>query len=324
MSRPGKLLLLAALAACAKPAAVPASLPSDPPVDAETFLAGSTLSYVSDYFSFAGEDAQGRVTFSIDNNRGQDGAAFQAENYYAVLYDEHAGWAKLEGTGRYPNPGRELLTIPDSPAFQFEGAPKTGTIVESPVNELRLEVGPIVERAALYRGKVIFIMGTAPATLSFRGRVIEGSVIYEGLAQRNGNMMTSASFEGLSSATWIYLRTADGDDLYLQDLQDGDFAKLLGRYLGFLAAGERNDLLRDIDVRVTDHALAAGLYRWQTAWEISCTGARGPATLRLEVIDRKKIGNWLLAGFSMAALEGELTYDGRTIPVFGLAELLAY
>src|SRR5262245_38169635 len=33
--------------------------------------AAETLAYYSDYFSFVGEDAQGRVAFALDNNRGQ-------------------------------------------------------------------------------------------------------------------------------------------------------------------------------------------------------------------------------------------------------------
>jgi len=40
--------------------------------------AAETLAYYSDYFSFVGEDAQGKVAFALDNNRGQDGEQFQA------------------------------------------------------------------------------------------------------------------------------------------------------------------------------------------------------------------------------------------------------
>src|SRR3989441_9773047 len=47
----------------------------------------STLIYVSDYFSFVGADQHGRVAFALDNNRGRDGEAFQAE-HFVVLHDE--------------------------------------------------------------------------------------------------------------------------------------------------------------------------------------------------------------------------------------------
>jgi hypothetical protein len=37
---------------------------------------------------------------------------------------------------------------------------------------------------------------------------------------------------------------------------------------------------------------------------------------------RKGIANWLIGGFSMGIVSGELSYDGRTWPVHGLAELI--
>jgi len=83
--------------------------------------AAETLSYYSDYFSFVGEDAKGKVAFALDNNRGQDGEHFQAE-HFAVLHDEHKGWLRVQGSGAYPNPAGVLRTIPDSRDFAFSGA----------------------------------------------------------------------------------------------------------------------------------------------------------------------------------------------------------
>ena len=60
------------------------SLPEEPS------LPDSSLLYVSDYFSFVGEDADGRVTFALDNNRGRDGESWQAE-HFVVLHDEGEG-----------------------------------------------------------------------------------------------------------------------------------------------------------------------------------------------------------------------------------------
>jgi len=62
----------------------------------------STLIYVSDYFSFVGADQHGRVAFALDNNRGRDGEAFQAE-HFVVLHDEHEGWTDIAGNGPYDN-----------------------------------------------------------------------------------------------------------------------------------------------------------------------------------------------------------------------------
>lgn len=74
----------------------------------------SSLSYYSDYFSFVGQDDQSRVFFALDNNRGQDGASWQAE-HFIVLHDKKEGWIKLEGNGSYENEDRILEMIPDSP-----------------------------------------------------------------------------------------------------------------------------------------------------------------------------------------------------------------
>lgn|GEM_PF-6984486 len=51
---------------------------------------GTALVYVSGYFSFVGSDAQGNVTFAIDNNRGRDGENYQAE-HFLVLHNEKQG-----------------------------------------------------------------------------------------------------------------------------------------------------------------------------------------------------------------------------------------
>ena len=56
----------------------------------------SSLLYVSDYFSFVGQDSQGNVTFAIDNSRGRDGEAYQAQ-HFLVLHDEKTGWVRLDG-----------------------------------------------------------------------------------------------------------------------------------------------------------------------------------------------------------------------------------
>src|SRR3989441_341557 len=60
----------------------------------------STLIYVSDYFSFVGADQEGRVAFALDNNRGRDVEAFQAE-HFVVLHDERKGWIDVLGSGPY-------------------------------------------------------------------------------------------------------------------------------------------------------------------------------------------------------------------------------
>ncbi len=67
---------------------------------------------------------------------------------------------------------------------------------------------------------------------------------------------------------------------------------------------------------------ALGFYRWPTSWRITWKGSHGPATMTLTLSERKGIANWVIGGFSMGIVRGELSYDGRTWPISGLAELL--
>ncbi|MBH0209990.1 MAG: hypothetical protein HP495_16010, partial [Nitrospira sp.] len=91
-------------------------------------IPASPLLYVSDYFSFVGQDSHGNVTFAIDNSGGRDGEAYQAQ-HFLVLHDEKTGWVRLDGNSRYENAGKELKTIPDSPSFHFQGSPRTGMTI---------------------------------------------------------------------------------------------------------------------------------------------------------------------------------------------------
>ena len=37
---------------------------------------------------------------------------------------------------------------------------------------------------------------------------------------------------------------------------------------------------------------------------------------------RKNIANWLIGGFAMAIVTGNLSYNGKSFPIYGLAELI--
>lgn len=292
--------------------------------DAGSLVATADLVYVSDYFSFVGADERGRVAFAIDNNRGRDGDAYQAEHLYVVLHDERRGWVNLAGVGRYENAKHELLPIPDSPAFQFIGDAATGLTIASAVNHLTLTIAPIAERLRRADAETLFSLGSTSAVLTWQGRVIPGRLIYEYLARKGYNLMTRRSLTGLAEFQGLYL-LAGGDDLYVQSVRkrhgDGPFA-LLGDRLGFSVRGGESEQLDAIRFAATKHTLAVGVYRWPTAWRVSWRGSNGPASLTVQLATRKRIGNWFVAGFAMGIAAGELSSDGRTIPVYGLAELL--
>lgn len=279
---------------------------------AATLVSGSTLVYVSDYFSFAGADAHGHVAFAIDTNRGRDGESYQAQHLYAVLHDEQRGWVDLSGVGDYENAKQELLPIPDSPFFQFAGQPATGLTIQSSVNGLTLSVEPIVERVARAGGESVFSLGSAPATLTWQGRTIRGRVIYEYLIKQNYNLITRRSFKGLAEFQGLYLLAGSDDDLYVQSQRSAGMAKLMGYLLGFAVTGGESEQLRQIRFVVPRHSPALGIYRRPKEWRVSWQGSKGPGLLELRLPTRKGIGNWFRAGFAMGIASGEMSYGGQS------------
>ena len=281
----------------------------------------STLIYVSDYFSFVGADQHGRVAFALDNNRGRDGEAFQAE-HFVVLHDEHEGWTDIAGNGPYDNLTKELDRIPDSPFFQFTGAPEAGLTISSTQNQLTLRIDPIPLRHQRTESNSRLWMGSASAVLTWQGRTVRGRVIYEYLAMLDFNRLTRTYFGLWKDFQGLYLLLDRAGDVYLHSQQSERLEPVSGKLVGFAVMNEATDYLNDLDVTVLDREFALGFYRWPTEWRITWRGNKGPASMTLSLSERKGIANWVFGGFSMGIVRGELSYDGRTWPLYGLAELL--
>lgn len=284
----------------------------------EEIVALSNVSYVSDYISFVGSDKQGRVAFALDTNRGRDGSDYQAE-HFVVMHDEGTGWVDVQGDGDYENKDLVLTDIPDSEDFRFTGTPAAGLTITSDSNLLRLSIDPIPERIVQGDSGRVFSMGSAPATLEWHGRTIEGRVIYELLAMANFNRLSGISLDSnFGSFQGLYLRVGDNDDFYIHHRTGGDEDEIL-------AFGATEDVTvhpLNLKFEVTDRAFAPGFYRWPMAWEVHFDAEKGPAILSIRLHDRNLIVTWILGGFAMGIVEGTLTYDGRTLPVYGLGELI--
>jgi len=281
----------------------------------------STLIYVSDYFSFVGADQHGRVAFALDNNRGRDGEAFQAE-HFVVLHDEQDGWMDVAGNGPYDNLKKELDRIPDSPFFQFTGAPEAGLTISSTQNQLTLRIDPIPLRHQRTEDNSRLWMGSASAVLTWQGRTLRGRVIYEHLAMLDFNRLTRTYFGLWNEFQGLYLLLDGTGDVYLHSQQSERLEPVSGKLVGFAVMNEATDYLNDLDVTVVNREFALGFYRWPTEWRITWRGNKGPASMTLSLSERKGIANWVLGGFSMGIVRGQLSYDGRTWPLYGLAELL--
>lgn len=281
----------------------------------------SPLLYLSDYFFFVGQDSQGKVAFAIDNSRGRDGEAYQAQ-HFLVLHDEKTGWVRLDGNSRYENVRKELKTIPGSPSFQFQGTPKTGITIVGESNRLALKIEPIPLRASREDHGAALWMGSAPAVLTWRDRVISGRVIYEYLMMPDFNRLTRTYWDLWSEYQGFYLKIGTDGDLYVHRQLSERFAPLVGTANGWMAFSGGTGSIKDLSIEVIDHGLARGFFRWPTAWRVTWTGPQGAAVLTLKQVTRTGIWSWAIGGFSMAVVEGELEYGGKKLPVYGLAELI--
>ena len=271
----------------------------------------TTLAYHSDYFSFVGRDAQGFVAFALDSNRGRDGDTWQAE-HFVILHDQNAGWIDVAGNGAYPNPGRKLTEIPDSPTFQFHRPSPGALVVASAVNALTLRVDGLEERLAIDDGERTIRLASGPATLTWRGREIPGRVIHEALVWRNWNRLTNTyldtwdTFQGLYLVVWPEDEGAPLSDLYVRSTGSGDSQVVTG------FTGE------DWTLTVEDSDVGLGLYSWPTVWALGASGLEA----RLGVADGTTIATWITGGFRMATVSGEALIDGKAYRVYGLAELI--
>ena len=289
--------------------------------DSFTDIPPSSLIYASDYFSFVGQDSQGKVAFALDNNRGRDGDDYQAQ-HFLVLHDEKTGWARLDGNSRYDNVGKDLKTIPSSPYFQFQGMPRTGMTVRGESNRLMLKVEPIPLRTSRRHNGAVIWMGSAPAVLTWQGRTISGRVIYESLMMPDFNRLTRTYWDLWKEYQGFYLQIGTDGDVYLHRQHSERLAPLMGLLDGFTVFNGATDSMKDLKVEVLDRGLARGFYRWPTAWRITWTGPQGPATLNLRQVSRTGIWNWAIGGFSMAVVQGELRSAGKQQEVYGLVELI--
>lgn len=76
----------------------------------------------------------------------------------------------------------------------------------------------------------------------------------------------------------------------------------------------------------SDYALTWGFYRWPQGREIDLAPDREASSasvrLTLRQVSRSHQGNWIIGGFAMTVVEGQLRLDDQVLPVIGLVELI--
>ncbi len=295
----------------------------EPPIASpdSSSLPDTSLLYVSDYVSFVGEDAQGRVAFALDNNRGRDRESWQAE-HFVVLHDEQRGWVALQGSGAYENVTHELQTIPPSSFFHIEGLPQTGLSITSTSNHLTLLIDPIPIRLMREHEGGRYWLGSAAAELQWEGRTLKGRVIYEYFMMPEFNRLSRTYWGLWKHFQGLYLVVEGLGDLYVHSQESDMMAPLVGTVSGFLAIQGETTPFQVLQVTLLHHSQAWGLYRWPSAWGLNWVNQSGSGRAQLEIQDLKTMGNWVIGGFAMGVIQGVVHYNGQEYPAYGLAELI--
>ena len=164
------------------------------------------------------------------------------------------------------------------------------------------------ERVSRIDNQSIYSMGSTWATLKWRDRVIPCRVIYEYLFMKNLSPWYSF-FSGLffDDFQGLYLNTPDGGRFLSPYIKETSWSKATGRVLGFQVLDQHKEILEDLRVEVLERSSAFGFYRWPKTWQVSWRGDQGSGSLSLKVVDQKTMTNWLIGGFAMAVVTGEIS-----------------
>ncbi len=289
-------------------------------------LAHAQLAYFSDYFSFVGEDEQGKVAFALDTNRGQDGEDFQAE-HFLVLHDGKKGWVKLEGNGAYPNTEKALQALPDSNHFQFEGQPETGMRITGSTNELTLVVEALPTLLERRNGKNDYRMGAAAAVLKWQGRSLSGRVIYEFVHFDNWNRLTRTYYGFWKDFHGLYLMAQSKDpgppgDFYIHTQKSEKLAPLIGKVDGFATLGGKTLPLSEAEIETTASDFALGFYRWPRGWRGRLPNTAPSLSFVMRMAEKQNLANWVIGGFAMGIVTGEVQLEGKTYSLYGIGEII--
>jgi len=206
------------------------------------------------------------VVLALSTSRGRDGKTYQAE-HFVQMHDEQQGWIKVKGNGQYDNVTEELLSMPNSQDFQFQGTAKNGLTVISPSNHFTLTLEPISERISKKTNGGHFWMGSAPAIMEWKNRDLKGRVFYESILLLNFNRLTHLYWDLLAEFQGFYMSVDGVGDLYLHSQEGELMPPLIGGLNGFLAVKEETENIQDLQLNAVDFSQGFGFYWWPDKWE---------------------------------------------------------
>lgn len=198
------------------------------------------------------------------------------------------------------------------------------TITSEP-NNLVLRIEPITVALSRHHNRARYAMGSSAAMLEWAGRTVKGRVIYEYLIMPDFNRLTRTYWGLWKEFQGLYLTVGgkeDLGDLYVHSQKSDMIIPLVGQLAGFAVLDAQGDPLEGLTFTPVSRTMTLGFYRWPVEWRLEWVRRDEPVSTTLTLSDRKVIGNWLIGGFAMGIVTGEITLNDRTLPIYGLAELL--
>ena len=276
--------------------------------------------YSTDTILFTGRDEQGSLVVLLEFERGKKRTAFQYA-HKAIAYDQRTGWSKMLGNGRQRNLKRELIGIPSSEFYTFDGSPLEGMHIESAKNEFLLSIAPFQKTLALEVDASECWMGSAPASLEWKGRMTAGRVIYDSFFLVNYNGMLRRFRRKKRSRQVISLTVSRHGDLRFFRKNHPAYEKITGNLGGFGWLNNTKGTLQAMELRVRHTDSGMGFFRWPSAWEGAFVLGDTSYSFDLMLTERLVRRNSLTGGEAIGILQGTLQSKKGNADLFGIVDV---
>lgn len=282
------------------------------------------ISYVSDFLVFAGADADGRVLFAFDANRGNEGEKYQAEHFQR-LWVEGEGWSTLPGEEELAV--EDMWELPSSKEWQISGDTAEGFQLACASREFELRTEPLADRTWRELEGDIFSTAAGSATLTIGERELRGHVHHEFcfLVDRNPLVKTYTDLFG-DGFHGVYAIVGEGENVrpFKYHRTGGTLRGLLKRSDGYTpeesASGWSRIPANDFDASDWD---LAGFFSWPgryaASWAVGEDESALQRSFRLSLRQREVVANYVIAGLAVNVVEGTINLTGKPEPVFGMA-----
>ena len=277
----------------------------------------------SNYFSFHGEDAKGKVYFAIDNNRVSKKKSVKANNF--LYFNIDGNWKKLKGHYNFKSEETDISRCFDSEDFKFVYKDNHLISIVSITNKLRIDFEKPLEHTGAYgEAGVSFDMFATRATLSYQGRTFDGNIISEQLIDPGGlktfSNILKVLFQGFKYDGY-YLNAVGLGDLYVHLVTPEESINVFTDNIYNLntSAGAKDFTLEQANYTVTKYK-RVGFRKLPLELEIDL----GESKLLLTTSHFQKYRNLLFFAFGMGTVHGELIHQGKKYEVYGLSELFEF